>query len=199
MGFLAPLAGLAGAGAGAAAGAGSLLGGIGALVSVAGTLVGGIAAKNQANYQAQVAKNNATIAKKNAALSSDTAQQTQLESDRQTAALVGQQEGIQSASGLSTGSASMLRTRRTANNLGRQDAFNIRKEGDSNIQNYLQQSENFRAEASAAKAGGAGSMLGAFFDAGSSLISSASSIRSPSRITGRQQLVRKPTIGGMAR
>lgn len=192
MAFLAPIAG--------ALGGGSILGGIGTAVSVVGTLVGAVASRNQANYQAQVAKNNSVIAKKNAASASDTAQQTQLESDRQTAALVGQQEAIQSASGLSTGSASMLRTRRTANLLGRQDAFNIRKEGDSSVQNFLQQSENFRAEASAAKAGAAGSTLGAFFDVGSSLISGASSVRSPNRITGnRPQLVRKPTIGGMAR
>lgn len=193
MGFLAPVAGALGSVGG------SLLGGLGTVVSVGGALLGGIAAKNQANYQAQVAKNNATIAKKNAALASDSAQQTQLESDRQAAALMGQQEAIQAASGLSTGSASSLRTRRTANKLARQDAFNIRQEGDSNIQNFLQQSENFRAEASAAKASGRASMLGAFLDAGSSLISGASSVRSPTRITGRPQLVRKPTIGGMAR
>lgn len=196
MGFLAPIAGLAGG----LGGAGSILGGIGTLVSVGGALMGGIAARNQANYQAAVAKNNAAIAKKNAAQASDVAQQSQLENDRQVAALVGQQEAIQSASGLSTSSPSMLRTRRTANMLGRQDSINIREQGNSDIQNYLQQSENFKGEASAAKASGRASMIGAFFEAGSSLISGATSVRSPSRITGtRPQLVRKPTIGGMAR
>jgi hypothetical protein len=192
MAFIAPAIG--------ALGGGSILGGIGTIVSVAGTIAGGIAARNQANYQAAVAKNNSVIAKNNAALASDSAQETQIESDRQTAALVGQQEAIQSASGLSTQSASALRTRRSANILGRQDSINIRREGDYNVQNYLQQSENFKAEASAQKAGAAGSMLGAFLNVGSSLVSGATSVRSPNRITGsRPNLVRKATIGGMAR
>ena len=51
------------------AAAAPLLGTIGAVTSAAGTVLGGIAQGNAASYQAQVAQNNATIARQNATYS----------------------------------------------------------------------------------------------------------------------------------
>lgn len=158
--------------------------GLGSLLSVGSTVLSTVGAVGAANYQAQVAKNNAVIADQNAQKASDAAQQEQLASDQQTAALVGEQEAIQGASGLSINGASQLRTRRTAQRLGRTDAINIRNQGNTEIQQFLQQGENFRAEARSQKATATGALIGGAFDIGSSLIGGSKSVRSPNRITG---------------
>lgn len=162
-------------------------GGIGSFLSAGSSILGTIGAVGAANYQAQVAKNNAIIAERNARLASDQSQNQQLQSDQEVAALIGSQEAVQGASGLSIGGASQLRTRRSAARLGRQDALNIREQGSSEIQNLLQQSENFRAEARSQKSAALGAMIGGAFDAGSSLVGGASSVRNPRRITGFAQ------------
>lgn len=198
MTFLAPLLpALGGAGAASAGGiASGILGVVGTAVSVAGSIASAAGAKAQADYQAQVAKNNAVIAKKNAEAASTQAQQQQVSQDDQTRALIGQQEALQAGSGLSVSGASQLRTRRTAAKLGDVDRTNIREEGQTNIMNYLQQSANFTSQASAAKAQGRGAILGGFLDATSSLISGASSVSNPSRITGAKSNKARNNLGG---
>lgn len=173
MAFLAPI--------GAAIGGAFSQIGIGTALSAGASVLGTISAVGASNYQAKVAANNAMIAEQNAEQASDRSQNEQLEADRETAALIGQQEAIQGASGL-TG-ASQLRTRRSAQRLGRQDAENIRLGGDREIQNFRQQAENFRAEGRAAKTQGRGAILGGIFDVGSSLIGGAKGSRNANRIT----------------
>lgn len=176
MAFVAPLVtGLGSALGGTSLTAGSLLG---AGASVLGT----ISTIGAANYQAGVANNNAKIAEANAQSASDKAQKDQLASDQQTAALIGEQEAAQGASGLSVNGASQLRTRRSAQRLGRQDAESIRAQGDSNIQSYMQQAENYRAEASSQKASATGALIGGVFDAGSSLVGGAKSVKNSNRL-----------------
>lgn len=173
MSFLAPLGAL-------------FSGGLGTALQVGGGLVGTLSAVGQANYQAQVAKNNANIAKENAQKASDQAQSQQLESDQQTAALLGEQEAIQGGSGLSLGTGSQLRTRRTAQRLGAQDAARIREAGNANIQSFLQQSENFQGEARVARSNMIGSAIGGTLNTLSSispsLVGGARSVRSANRI-----------------
>lgn len=159
---------------------------ISAVATIGATVIGMKSAKDQGNYQAQVANNNAVIATQNAAAASDTAQVTQEDSDNQAAALIASQEAEQGASGLSLNSASMLRTRRTAQTLAGQDSSRIRDEGAANVRGYLQQAENFRGEASAAKAGAAGSMLGTFFSGVGSLAGTFSKAKSGSSLFGAQ-------------
>lgn len=173
MSFLAPLAGV-------------FSGGLGTALQIGGGVLGTLSSIGQANYQAQVAKNNAMIATENAQKASDQAQAEQLASDQQTAALLGEQEAIQGGSGLSIGTGSQLRTRRTAQRLGRQDAERIREAGNSTIQGYLQQAENFRGEARVAKSNAIMSGIGGALNVASSispsLISGARSVRSANRI-----------------
>jgi len=179
MAFLAPLAGVFGGGAAAGGGIG-----LGSIISAGAGLVSTIGAIGSANYQAQVAKNNAKIAEENARNASQASQQEQLANDQQTLALIGEQEAIQGASGLSVTGGSQLRTRRSAQRLGRQDSINIRTEGQSEVRNLLQQAENFRGEARAQKSAAFGSAIGGIFDIGSSLVGGARSVRSANRITG---------------
>jgi len=180
MAFAAPLLGALG-------GAGATAGGLGTALSVGSGILGTVAAFGQANYQAQVAKNNSELAARNAQLASDKAQQEQLTSDQETAALLGQQLAVQSASGLSIDGASQLRTRRSAQRIGRTDARNIREQGNYEIQGFQQQAENFRAEAKAQKGAAIGALIGGGLDiAGSlagkpSLIGGSSSVRNKNK------------------
>lgn len=161
-------------------------GGLGTALQVGAGVVSTLGAVGAANYQAQVAKNNAQIAEQNAAQASQQSQQEQLESDQQVAALIGEQEAIQGASGLSIGGASQLRTRRTAQRLGRQDAQRIRDAGVVNIQSFQQQAENFRGEARVQRSNAIGSALGGVFGTlGSvqkSLVGGAKSTRNANRL-----------------
>jgi hypothetical protein len=173
MSFLAPLAGALG-------------GGLGTALQVGGGIIGTLGSIGQMNYQAQVAKNNASIAAENAQKASDQAQQEQVLSDQQTVALVGEQEAIQGGSGLNLGSGSQLRTRRTAQRLGRTDAQRIREQGNANIQGFLQQRENFLGEARVAKSNMFGAAIGGALDVAGklkpSLAGGARSVRSPNRL-----------------
>jgi hypothetical protein len=162
----------------------------GTLLSAGSGILGTISAVGQANYQSQVAANNAKIAQENARKASDQSQQQQVQADQETAALVGSQEAIQGASGLSVSGASQLRTRRTALRLGRTDAMNIRQQGNSTIQGYLQESANQTAEAKSQKSSIPGIILGGMLDTASSLVGGSSSVKSPNRITNTQRNVR---------
>lgn len=171
--------------------------GIGSLLGAGSGLLGTISAVGQARYQAQVAANNQRIAEENARRASDQAQQQQLEADRETAAFIGAQESIQGASGLSIGGASQLRTRRSVQRLGRSDAINIRQQGNSTIQQFLQEAENYRAEAKNAKAQIPGIILGGALNMASSLVGGAQSVRNPSRYKSTvQQYKKRLSTGG---
>lgn len=175
MSFLAPLVGAFGGGA-ASGGIG-----LGSILGAASSVIGIMGQVGAANYQAQVAKNNAAIAERNAQLASTQAQEQQQQNDQQVAALIGEQEAIQGASGL-TG-ASQLRTRRSTARLGNIDSFNIRKQGDQNIQNSMQQAENFRAEARVAESNKMASIFAGGLDLAGSLIGGATSSRMANRLT----------------
>lgn len=178
MSFIAPLVGALGAGAG----------GIGTALQVGGSILGIASAVGAANYQSQVAKNNAIIAERNAQQASVQAQEEQLQNDQQVAAVIGEQEAEQSASGL-TGT-SQLRTRRSTARLGRQDSINIRLQGNQDIANNLQQAENFRGEARTARSNAIGAVLGGALDIGSSLIGGSAS----SRLATRANWSRDPWV-----
>jgi hypothetical protein len=168
-----------------------LLPALGTAFSVGSAVLGTVSAISQANYQAKVAENNAKIAAENAKLASDQAQNEQLNADKEAAALIGQQESIQGGSGLSIDGGSQLRTRRTANKLAEQDRFNIREAGNRQIQNFLQQSENFSSEASSYKAQAKGSLIAGFLDVGKSLVNSADKVRNPNRFgAGKNSVTR---------
>lgn len=166
MAFLAPIAGAVGGGG--LSGAASL---IGTLFSVAGGLMEASAARKAADYQAKVAENNAKIATENANRASQTAQEQQIQSDNEIAAFIGQQEAVQSASGLSTTGRSQLLTRKSAARLGRQDAANIIARGNQETRNFHQQSADFLNEANQARASGRAAATRGVLGAASGLVS----------------------------
>lgn len=185
MAFLAAipaaLGGLFGGGAAAAGGAaaGAASGGLsfGNVLGAAGSILSGVSGLTAGIYQGKVAAMNAKIAEENAVRAFERSQQEQIDQDRQTAAMIGQQEAIQSASGTTTTGRSNLLVRKAAARLGRQDAFNVREAGRMEAYGFNTDAANFRAQGAQARMGGFNSLLGGFIGAGQSLIGGSRSSR----------------------
>lgn len=152
--------------------------GIGGLLQAGGAVISGISAMQAANYQAEVAKNNAVIAEENAHRSMEQAQLQQVQSDNEIAQFLGQQEAAQSASGLSVEGRSQVLTRRRTRQIGRTDALNIIEGGRTQARGFQQESANFRGEAAAQKAAGRSALFSGILGAGASLVGGASPTRS---------------------
>lgn len=165
MAFAVPLVGAALAGGGTAAAGGSLA----TALAVGSSAISGLSAIQSANYQSAVARQNAAIAERNAQVASEKSQVEQLQSDREAAQLLGQQEAIQAASGLNLMSRSALEVRRNTRRVGQEQARNIIDEGTGRARGYLQDSADFRGQARQAQTEG-------FFSAAGSALNAATSI-----------------------
>lgn len=165
------------------------LGTISTIVSVAGSIFGGIQAYQAGKaqqaaykYQAEVQKVNAEIARDNAVREIQTSQIQQEDQDRAARGMLGEQIAQQAASGLSLGGRTQIATRRSARELARRDALNIRYAGEIGKYNYLQEAFNQDASANmstmAAKQAGKDAgfgLLGGFLNAAGSLVGGAQS------------------------
>lgn len=167
-----------------AAGISSAFGGVGGLLSAAGTIVSGVSALAAGNYQKQVADMNAQIAKDNARRAEERGQIVQQETDNRTAGFLGEQVAAQSASGISLTSRSAIATRRTARELGRVDALNVRQAADIESYNYKVDAVNQQAQGQMAQQAGVGTLIGSFFKAGGSLVGGSTSVANSQGVTG---------------
>lgn len=130
------------------------------VTTVAGTAVSTIAAKNQADYQASVAKMNAKIEAEQAKRDVARGYQEAQAQDRRTAAALGEQASTQSGSGLSASSASFALARKSARELGRLDTLNVMQDAYLRAYNSKVRESQYKADASAAKAAGNNAILG---------------------------------------
>ena len=146
-------------------------------IAAAGTLFGGVAGFEQSRYQAQVARNNADIAAKNAQRAADAGQIEAQRSDLEYAQQEAQALSIQSASGLDVLGRTQLATRDNIARVRDIAAHDIRLQSDENVQKLLQDSANFKGQASAAKLEGITKLVGSIGDAGTSLLGSSRSTR----------------------
>lgn len=111
---------------------------IAAGVTAVGAVVNTAATISANNYQKKVAEKNRQLMLENAKRAEQQAQADQLAKDWENRALLGEQIAAQSASGLKLGGRSQLLTRKSARELGRLDALNIRYAGDVEAWNYKQ-------------------------------------------------------------
>ena len=179
MAFMAPIAAFAAANAGT----------IATVLGVASAAVTGVSAIQQGNYQAAVAKNNALIAEQNAASASEAAQLEQLRSDREHAALLGEQLAAQGSSGLDVTSRSFGRSRMLTRRVRGEAARDIRTQGQFAAMGSLQDAANFRAQGVAARRQGMATAIGAGLSAGSDIVRQGSLVR---RSGGRRPWDNKP-------
>lgn len=150
-----------------------------AALAAGAALVKGASDFTAGQYQSKVADMNAKVAAENARRALARSDVEAVENDRQTADLLGEQEALQGASGLSLTGKSFAANRVRTKVLGRRDTLNIKQEGAIENFNYRVQRQNFRAESKSAN-------ITSYLDLAGSVLSAGSSILGAS----------KPTAGG---
>lgn len=141
-------------------------------LAVGGSLLQGLSAVQQASYQSAVAKNNAKIAKQNADRAGYASQIEQMRSDREYAAMEGQQLAAQSASGLDVLGRSQVMSRANLQRVRGEQAFDIRQQGLYDVRNFQQQQANFLGEARAANTAKWMAIASTAFDVGGTIAKS---------------------------
>ncbi len=169
------LAGLAGLSAGAASGMG-LAATIGSSVlGAVGGIMQGVAAKQSGDYQAAVARNNATMARQAADIESAKGAQDAQAQDQKNKALQGAQVAALAASGVDITSGSPLDLQESSAKVGRLDTLTTRYNSDKRTNALQNQALQFDAEADVQKAKGNYGLLGGFISAESSILGGVSS------------------------
>lgn len=148
----------------------------GAGISAAGAISGGIAAKNQANYQAQIANNNAIIAEQNAVRTEQAGIAAGENQGRKGAAKEAGIKVAQASNGVdvNTGSASEVQAgERQTDQL---DTETVLSNSNLHAYGYRVQADNFEAEEALDKSKAANAVPAAGLAAAGGLLSNASSI-----------------------
>jgi len=121
-------------------------------VSMYGTMQSADAQSASAAYQAQVARNNQTIAEQNAQSAEDVGLVQEQEQRQKTASLIGTQRAALAAAGLDPNSGSPLDLQSDSARLGELDAQTIGHNTALEAYNYQTQAGNFAAQAQLADA-----------------------------------------------
>ena len=111
----------------------------GAAVSAVGSMEAGSAAKASADYQSQVARNNALIANQNATWTAQAGESKVAAQGMKTAAVVGQAKAAQGASNIDVNSGSAAAVRAGTQSLGMLDAMTIRSNAARQAYGYTVQ------------------------------------------------------------
>lgn len=155
------------------AGAGSVLSGIGAVA-------GGIGQSQAYGYQAQVAKNNATIATANAQQDQAAGNVQESEQKIQTGLLVGKQEAAQGASGVDVNIGSPKAVRQSTQSVGALDAAMIHYNASREAYGQEIQATSDEAQAKLDQSSGNNALISSLFKGGASLLSGANSLSAKS-------------------
>lgn len=130
------------------------LGAVSIASSIGGGILGAFGASNKADaesgalaYKAQVARNNAIIAERNASAAIVSGSTKGQINDLKTKSLVGQQLVTQAANGLDVNSGSNLDVRQSTADIGRLDTLTIIANAGKEAVGYLAQAAGFESEA----------------------------------------------------
>lgn len=137
------------------------------IIGVGSAVATGVSSIENGNYQAAVARNNALIAERNAAAASEASQLEAARSDKEYAALSGEELATQAASGLDVLGRSQVATREAQGRVGSEQAVDIRNRGTNEARKFLQDAADYRAAGSQAKTQGILGAVGAGLQAGS--------------------------------
>jgi len=118
-----------------------------AVISSMGQAKQAAAAQAQANYMAQVAKNNQIIAGQNAQMAREAAQAQVQRQFEKTAGTIGAIRAAQASNGVDVNSGSALDVQSSAAELGQLDAASIRYEGERQARAYENQGRGFADQA----------------------------------------------------
>lgn len=148
----------------------------GAVISASGQIAGGVAAQNRANYQAQVARNNAQLAKQNAAWAEAQGYAEESAQGMKGRAGIGKLKAGMAAGGIDVGSGSAADVLDSAAALNELDTLTIRSNAARKVYGYNVEAESQEEGAKLSKYEGDSAMEGAEIGALGSLLSSASSV-----------------------
>lgn len=146
---------------------------IGAAVSAYGMVSSGITNQRVAEYQAQVANNNAIIAKQNAEYATAAGNAKAQQQEMATRAAIGNQMAAQASSGLDVNSGSAVDVRSSTAALGTISELNIRNNAAREAYGFTQQGQDFTAEAGLDKAKGSAALTTGIVGGVGTLISGA--------------------------
>jgi hypothetical protein len=130
------------------------------------------------NYQSQVLARNAQLMEMNAQRAVEASANQAQQQDQMTRALLGEQLATQSASGLKIGGKSQMLTRKSARELGRLDALNIRHQGDVEAFNFRQMANDATEEIKFKQQSNGYALASGFLDAGSAIVGGATNLSS---------------------
>lgn len=149
-----------------------------AVLSGLSSVAGSVAQKRQAQYQAQVAQNNARIANANASYAARAGQQKEQSEAWKVRGLLGRQAAAQAASGLDINSFSPVAVRDSTAALGRLGINDVRDNAMRDYAAYKGQATNFMNEAALAKASEP-TVLSSLLSAAQAVTGPLASMRSP--------------------
>lgn len=152
------------------------LGILGAGVSAIGSIAGGEATANAANYNAEVAQNNATIAKQNAAYSIAAGQADVEKEGLKNAAAAGELKASQAANGVDVNTGSAVDVQVGQREQGDLDAQTTLNNAELKAYGYESQATGFTAQAGLDKQEAEDAPIGAGLSAAGGLLGSASSL-----------------------
>lgn len=152
------------------------LGAAGAGISAIGAITGGIAARNAANYQATVARNNQTIALQNAARAEQAGNVQAEAQGRKGAAQVAGIKVGQAASGVNVNTGSAVDVQAGQREINQLDTETVLNNAELHSYGYRSQASNFDAESKLDEAKANNAVPAAALSATGSLLSSASSL-----------------------
>lgn len=155
-------------------------------VALAGAAVNTLGEFRSDMYQSAVLRNNARIARQNAATASTAAQIEQQRSDLEYGQLQGEQLAAQGASGLDIMGRTQSLTRKAGREVGRQAARDIREQGTAEARNYLQESANLRGQAREQKVQGYFNLAGNALNTATEAMGGNRSLVSKARPTKRR-------------
>ena len=150
----------------------------GAGVSAMGASASASATAASDNYKAQVASNNAIIAKRNADAATEAGGVGAQVNDLKTKNLVGTQLVTQASNGLDVGSGTNVNVRQSAADIGHLDTLTILNNAAKQSAGFKAQGMNFTAEAGLDTAAAANAKTAGDYTVASSLLGGASSVSS---------------------
>ena len=150
----------------------------GAAVSAAGAISGGIAAQNQGNYQAQVARNNATIAEQNAVRTEQAGAAATENQGRKGASRLASLKTAQASNGVDVNTGTAVDVQAGERQTNQLDTENVFSNSELHAYGYRTQATNFEAEAALDKSKADNAVPAALLKATGGLLSSAGSVGS---------------------
>jgi hypothetical protein len=161
----------------------------GAALSAGSAVFGGVASSNAARYQAQVASNNATIAKQNAAYSASAGSSQIEQAGLKARAQSSNVKASQAASGIGVNSGSAADVQESQRELGALDTATVGSRAAMAVYGYQSQAQSFTAQSQLDKTQASGDLFGGLLKGAGALAGAA-----PSTPGGSSLLSGSPSV-----